>query len=97
MSQYKNEQGYVYFILDKVKNHVKIGFTRKEPEKRLKQLQTSNSSELELIYYVEANGFNTERFLHRLFEGCRVSKEWYEYGYHIKHWIMNNKYLKENK
>lgn len=90
-------EGYVYFILDREMDRVKIGYTRKDPNKRLKQLQTGSSSELELLYYVEANGFNTERYLQRLFNGLKIHGEWFEYGYHIKHWIMNNKYLKENK
>ena len=90
-------EGYVYFILDREMDRVKIGYTRRDPNKRLKQLQTGSSSELELLYYVEANGFNTERHLHRLFNGLKIQGEWFEFGYHIKHWIMNNKYLKENK
>lgn len=90
-------EGYVYFILDRELDRVKIGYTRKDPNKRLKQLQTGSSSKLELLYYVEANGFNTERHLHRLFDADRCCGEFFNYSYHIKHWIMNNKYLKENK
>lgn len=90
-------EGYVYFILDREMDRVKIGYTRRDPNKRLKQLQTGSSSELELLYYVEANGFNTERFYHKLFSNSKIIGEWYQYNYHMKQVIMNSKYLKENK
>ena len=45
--------GYVYLIADRNNNTYKIGVTKSDPIKRLKKLQTGNSSELELKYQYE--------------------------------------------
>ena len=45
--------GYIYLIEDKNNNTYKIGVTKGDPKKRLKNLQTGNSSELEIKYLFE--------------------------------------------
>lgn len=65
----------VYFIADPIKNVVKIGFS-KNPKRRLKQLQTSNSNMLILLGYLNGNK-ETEKFYHKLFGKYRLSGEWF--------------------
>ena len=42
--------GYIYLIEDRNNNTYKIGVTKSDPEKRLKKLQTGNSSKLEIKF-----------------------------------------------
>ena len=44
------KRGIVYLIYDSSQNLYKIGVTRGTGEKRLKQLQTGNASELQIIH-----------------------------------------------
>lgn len=61
--------GYVYLFLevDKSGNEAfKIGITKNDPEKRIKQLQTGNSSKLSLLkFYQSENYLKVEQWLHR--------------------------------
>ena len=61
--------GYVYLFLE-VNIHgdeaYKIGITKNDPNKRIKQLQTGNSSKLTLMkFYTSENYLKVERWLHR--------------------------------
>lgn len=65
----------VYFIADTIKDVVKIGFS-KDPRKRLRQLQTSNSNTLVLLGYIDGDR-DMETHLHILFEKYKLSGEWF--------------------
>lgn len=71
--------GNVYFVRDEYGN-VKIGVSQ-DIEKRIKALQTSNASRLELILNLHVNdithAYKIENELHKIFEHCRVRNEWY--------------------
>ena len=57
----------------------KIGFTGKDPAKRVKQLQTGASEELRLVKSFEtSNAFMMERMLHVYFGSKRKKGEWFE-------------------
>lgn len=67
---------YIYVISNG--NHYKIGFS-KNPEKRVKQLQTGNSHKLELVYmvhFVIAPIRIIEKIAHRQFPN-KIFGEWY--------------------
>lgn len=66
---------YVYFISSDDK--IKIGYT-KNIKRRLKQLQTSNSSQLILLGYIEGDK-NVEKQLHKRFAQYRIREngEWF--------------------
>ena len=66
---------YVYFISSDDK--IKIGYT-KNIKRRLKQLQTSNSSQLLLLGYIEGDK-DVEKQLHKRFAQYRIRKngEWF--------------------
>ena len=57
------KRGIVYLIYDSSQNLYKIGVTKGTGEKRLKQLQTGNASELQIIHTHENN---------------QILNEWYE-------------------
>ena len=68
---------YVYAIREKETGRIKIGISR-DPESRLKQLQTGNSQQLELIAYRKAeNRYKDEARLHRMFSDYHVRGEWF--------------------
>ena len=69
---------YVYAIREKDTGNIKLGISR-DPESRLRQLQTGNSSELELVAFRKAeNRFADERALHADAEAYRLRGEWFE-------------------
>ena len=66
-------------IWDSEKNVYKIGVTRSNNSKRIKQLQTGNSSELSLIYLYETKyPFRLETMLHNKYSNSRVMGEWFQ-------------------
>lgn len=68
---------YVYAIREVDTGNVKIGIS-KDPEERLKQLQTANSSKLELIGFNEAkNRFLDERIAHKNNKEHHIHGEWF--------------------
>jgi len=57
----------------------KIGYTKRAPEKRLKELATSNPGELTILKVFESkHGRKVESFLHRHFATKRVRNEWFD-------------------
>lgn len=68
--------GYVYFISNK--NSIKIGFTKNDPKKRLKQLQTGSEDQLYLVGYLSGD-LSLEKDLHRKFAHLRIRNngEWF--------------------
>lgn len=71
--------GSVYLLCDPSTNLFKIGMTRSNVSKRIKELQTGNSCEIHLV-----KKFDTpipsfiESSLHRHFLGKHSLNEWYE-------------------
>jgi len=69
---------YLYVIKEDNTPNYKIGIS-KNPELRLKQLQTGNSSKLSLIYTVKAeNRYKDETELHKIFEAYKIQGEWFK-------------------
>jgi hypothetical protein len=72
---------FVYFILNKDSNAIKIG-RAKNLEKRMKALQTSNPVELKLIKAVQVQGCEEaqelELSLHKQFNAIRIAGEWFK-------------------
>lgn len=67
-------RGFVYFIGGD-EGPIKIGFTQ-SPEKRLAEIQTSNSQKLRFLAISEGSMW-LERYFHRAFEIDRLSGEWF--------------------
>lgn len=73
--------GYVYLIGEKDNiGKYKIGSTKaKDINKRLKQLQTGNSSELYIKHcYETEHPFKLEKMLHNHFKSSNLIGEWFE-------------------
>jgi hypothetical protein len=68
---------FVYAIRNTVTGNIKLGISR-NPDVRLKQLQTGNDCRLELVAYRPAhNRFSDERALHIENNSNRISGEWF--------------------
>ncbi len=65
----------VYFITDS--NYTKIGSTL-DSSKRLKQLQTGNPSQLQIVFEIQG-GYIEEKYLHNYFKEYRIgTSEWFK-------------------
>lgn len=73
----KSVEDDLYLILDTSSKKLKIGRS-KNVQKRLKQLQTSNSGSLSLLFTLKGEGFR-EEYVHRMFSHLNTNGEWYEY------------------
>ena len=70
---------YVYLICNPVTEQYKIGVTKNDPEKRLKQLQTGNGCELHIVAtHLTDNAYYIENMLHKELSGHNVKNEWFE-------------------
>ena len=70
--------GYVYLIEDSNNNCYKIGVTKGDPEKRLKKLQTGNSSKLEIKFLYKCEyPFRLETMLHSHYKNKQELNEWF--------------------
>tara|TARA_Y100000310_G_C20334261_1_gene646713 strand:+ start:381 stop:680 length:300 start_codon:yes stop_codon:yes gene_type:complete len=68
----------LYFIQSDVTGMIKIGRS-KDPQKRLKQLQTGNPNKLKLIASFEKEGWK-EKALHEELSRYRLEGEWFDHA-----------------
>lgn len=72
-------KGCVYLIRDISNNTYKIGVTKGDVKKRLKKLQTGNSTQLDVTYsYSTDYPFRLETMLHNYYKNKLVLNEWYD-------------------
>lgn len=70
--------GYIYLIRNDNDDTYKIGVTKNDPKKRLKQLQTGSSSPLTLINFFQTQyPYRLETMLHNYFKSNNCNGEWY--------------------
>lgn len=70
--------GYVYLIEDINNKTYKIGVTKGDPIKRLKKLQTGNSTQLTIKYLFETKyPYRLESMLHNHYKISNVRDEWF--------------------
>jgi len=71
---------YVYLIQSQEDGYYKIGVS-KHPKKRVKQLQTGNSSELKLVESYQSEHANKiEKALQRRYSYLKKEGEWFDMG-----------------
>lgn len=78
MNQQNNPNtGYVYFITDPF--NIKIGYTKNNPNKRLKQLNTGSPNQLYLLGYIKGTKKDEDR-LHKTFNEFKIRNngEWFQ-------------------
>ena len=69
---------YIYLIQSLENSHYKIGIS-KNPKRRIKELQTGNSSELRLVEtYQSVYAVNIERALQRRYSYLHKEGEWFD-------------------
>lgn len=72
------KKSFVYLFCDPSQNLFKIGVTKNLYDKRMKQLQTGNGTELHLVNYHETFfPYRIETFLHNKFSSKREHGEWF--------------------
>lgn len=71
---------YIYLIQSLEDGYYKIGVS-KHPKKRVKQLQTGNSSELKLVeVYQSEHAHKVEKSLQRRYSYLKKEGEWFDLG-----------------
>ena len=75
--------GFVYFIQEEETGRIKIGFSEKHPEGRLKDFQTGNPNKLILLGYIEGTP-QDESNLHQEFSQERIRNEWFKSSPRVK-------------
>ncbi len=74
---FSKEKGYVYLIRNSHFEY-KIGMTKQNVYKRLKQLETGNSEDLELVKFLMVENYKkVEKSLHNHFSHKRINREWF--------------------
>lgn len=71
----------VYLISSEINNKklYKIGYTRREVNKRIKEFKTGNASEFKIIDVFESKwGTKIETSLHKHFKSNKVDGEWFD-------------------
>ena len=76
---------FVYFILNRDHNAVKIGMSH-DPKERIKHLQKFMLDELEFLGCISCgeNARKVEKELHRIFESSHIKGEWFKYELFVK-------------
>lgn len=74
---YGMKKDNLYIIQSNNNGLIKIGRS-KNPQKRLKQLQTGNPNKLKLIYTFEGEGWR-EKIIHERLSYYRLEGEWFDY------------------
>ncbi|QYB17692.1 hypothetical protein PV-S19_0328 [Pacmanvirus S19] len=82
--------GYLYFIVElPYTDKVKIGIS-KNPQKRLKQLQTGNPNKLIIYHMFESEDYKLlERTMHNICKDLKIIGEWFELGYPSLHSLIS--------
>lgn len=72
-------KGYVYLLAEwGGELRYKIGVTKNDVEKRVKQLKTGNSNDIKIIHTYQSNHYRKiEGMLHRKFNSVREAGEWF--------------------
>ena len=77
--------GVVYFV--KANNHIKIGYTENNINKRLKNLQAGSAETLILEGLIKNANKHDEKKLHHLFADERQHGEWFHLSNRLKYFI----------
>ena len=68
----------VYLLVNEEEKY-KIGFTNRDINKRIKELQVGSSSEMRVVHEYESDyARQIETVLHRLYKSKRISGEWFQ-------------------
>lgn len=72
--------GYVYLLCNPSNDTFKIGVTKNEIEKRIKQLETGNDEDIFIAsYHYTQYPYRLEKMLHTHFGLYNVNREWFRF------------------
>ena len=72
--------GYVYLLCNPSNDTFKIGVTKNEIEKRIKQLETGNAENIFMASYHHTQyPYRLEKMLHTHFAPYNVNREWFKF------------------
>lgn len=72
--------GYVYLLCNPSNDTFKIGVTKNEIEKRIKQLETGNDEDIFIAsYHYTQYPYRLEKMLHTHFTTYHVNREWFKF------------------
>lgn len=77
----------IYFIKSST-GQIKIGYTKNNPESRLKQCQTGSSAKLSILKTIRG-GYAMETYLHKKFKHLNTRGEWFKSDPELLHFIKN--------
>ena len=77
--------GYIYFILDKKDNAVKIGYSE-NPQRRLVEIQATRKNKLKL-FYTQIGNKRDEQIYHMTYSQQRLGGEWFRVKGKLKEFI----------
>lgn len=80
----------IYFVM--CGSRVKIGHTTKHISDRIRQLQTGNHEELQLLMTLPGTK-QDEAALHVEFAELRIRGEWFRYGKPIRAWMRKRRFI----
>lgn len=87
-------EGNIYLIQNTKTKNLKIGFSVKNSETRLKQLQTGNESKL-ILLYTQTGTFKDEKSLHKKFLKFKLEGEWFKFSEKIIDQFKKHKRMKQ--
>lgn len=88
--------GYVYLLCNPSNDTFKIGVTKNEIEKRIKQLETGNAENIFMAsYHYTEYPYRLEKMLHTRFAPYNVNREWFKFDESITPSKAFNEYCSE--
>jgi hypothetical protein len=79
----------IYFIQAQDSKSIKIGYTDKNPAKRLSALQTGSVESLKLLFCIEGN-IDAEKQLHAKYSQHRLCGEWFTFEGDLKRFVLEH-------
>src|SRR4030042_1877657 len=86
----------IYFAQCSGGGPIKIGFTSREPENRVQDLQNANPYELVLLGTI-SGGKEEEAKLHGRFSDDRLRGEWFAPSEHLRSWLRDLGFKPQNE
>lgn len=78
----------IYYINPIGTKHIKIGYTKKSPKSRMRELQTGSSFPLQLLGF-EDGDTSKEKELHKRFADTHILLEWFDFSEDLINHINN--------
>lgn len=77
----EQQYGFVYLINAESTQEYKLGMSKADPLKRVKQLQTAHKNKLLLVYVIKSKHYNLiEKTIHKLYSRYNNGlNEWFEF------------------